>query len=158
VADTDRAYDAPEGEDLLEILQKNEHPIATACGGVASCGHCRLVVVGGMQLLSPIAASELVHLGNVAKVIGARLACQSRVCSTAGDVVVRVPDVADAEERRRRKAERARLDRRPRDGVVATAASATPPAARPRAGGIEWRPGRIHRPPSPKDGSGSPEV
>lgn len=165
VADTDRVYDAPEGEDLLEILQNNEHPVSTACGGMAVCGHCRIVVVAGMQLLSPIVPEELTHLGNVAKVIGARLACQSRVCAATGEIVVRVPEVTDVEERRRRKTERAgvdrRVDKRARDSardVAAGAAKLDPHARTPAPGTIEWRPGRLHGPPPPKDGSGPPRM
>jgi uncharacterized 2Fe-2S/4Fe-4S cluster protein (DUF4445 family) len=152
VADTERVFDAPEGEDLLEILQRNGHPIATTCGGMASCGHCRLVVVQGKEHLSPIKAEELVHLGNVAKVIGARLACQSRMCTTEGEVVLRIPDVTDVEERKRRKAERAtvdRLDRHGRHPPNATGPKPDPRAQTTRAT-IEWRPARLG---GPKNGS-----
>ena len=160
IAQTDRAFDAPEGEDLLEILQRNGYPISTSCGGVASCGNCRLQVVEGKLLLSPVAPEEITHLGNVAKVIGTRLACQSRVCAADGELVVSVPDVTDGQERRRRKTERMRLDRRTVDGAATTpgtgARAARGPGAprgpaasqgAPRATAphpvIEWRPGRL---------------
>ena len=146
VVDTDRVFDAPQGEDLLEILQRNGYPIATACGGIASCGHCRLLVVAGKELISPIKAEELTHLGNVAKVIGARLACQSQVCAVMGEIQIRVPEVADPEERKKRKAERVRADRRGRDAVKDTAPR---PDAGPRAT-IEWRPARLNPPGVPK--------
>jgi ferredoxin len=132
IADTDRVFEAPEGEPLLAILQRNGHPIATSCGGVASCGLCRVVVVEGKEVLSPLGANEVTHLGNVAKIIGARLACQSRVCGSDGDVIIRVPDVGDVEERKRKKAERIRADRRTREGH-----RESEPRER-----IEWRPGR----------------
>ncbi|MEO6575543.1 MAG: 2Fe-2S iron-sulfur cluster-binding protein [Polyangiaceae bacterium] len=121
-------FDAPEGEDLLEVLQKNGVPIATSCGGVATCGLCRITIIRGKESLSTIRSVELEHLGNVAKVIGLRLACQSKVCGD-GEIVVDVPVVEDVEERKRRKAERIRLERR------------APPATTPNENGvIEWRP------------------
>ncbi|WP_394823771.1 2Fe-2S iron-sulfur cluster-binding protein [Pendulispora albinea] len=107
IAGADVAFDAPEGANLLEVLQSNGYPIATSCGGVASCGLCRLTVVRGAESLSPIRPQELVHLGNVAKIVGLRLACQSRV-SGPGPIVVQVPEVEVVEERKRRKAERLR--------------------------------------------------
>jgi ferredoxin len=121
-------FDAPEGEDLLEVLQRNGVPIATSCGGVATCGLCRITIVRGKESLSTIRAEELEHLGNVAKVIGLRLACQSKVCGE-GEIVVDVPVVEDVEDRKRRKAERIRLERR-----------APPAAASSERAVIEWRP------------------
>jgi 2Fe-2S ferredoxin len=122
------AFDAAEGEDLLEVLQRNGVPIATSCGGVATCGLCRITIVRGKEALSTIRAEEIEHLGNVAKVIGLRLACQSKVCGE-GEIVVDVPTVEDVEERKRRKAERLRVERR------------APPAAPViDRGVIEWRP------------------
>jgi len=107
IAATDVAFDAPEGSSLLQVLQSNGYPIATSCGGVASCGLCRLMVVRGADSLSPLRPQELVHLGNVAKVVGLRLACQSKVTGP-GPIVVQVPEVEIVEERKRRKAERLR--------------------------------------------------
>jgi 2Fe-2S ferredoxin len=79
IAGTDLTFDAPEGEDLLEVLQSNGYAIETSCGGVAACGLCRLTVEVGRQLLSPIRARELDHIGSEAQIRGTRLACQSKV-------------------------------------------------------------------------------
>ncbi len=102
VSGTDRVLEAREGEDLLEVLQSNDVPIATSCGGVATCGSCRVRIVSGMENLTPIRPQELVHLGNVAKITGQRLACQSKVRGS-GDIVVDVPPVETAGSRRSRK-------------------------------------------------------
>lgn len=138
---TDLVFDAPDGEDLLEVMQSNGHPIATSCGGVASCGLCRLTVISGGEHLSPIKPQEVHHLGSVAKVLGLRLACQSHVVGD-GEIVVRVPEVDDVEERKRRKAERLRVApprREPiRDAAPMSSRGEAPPRSqRPK---IEWRP------------------
>jgi ferredoxin len=130
IAGKDVSFDAPEGEDILEILQRNAYPVATSCGGNASCGLCRLTVVSGKEFLSPIKAEEIIHLGNVAKVISLRLACQSQVCGT-GEIVLDVPDVGDAEERKRKKTERLRGSPRTRGAPALRSYEV-----------IEWRPGR----------------
>lgn len=125
------------GEDLLEVLQQNGQSIATSCGGVASCGLCRLRVVSGAEVLTPIRPEEIGHLGNVAKIVGLRLACQAKIAAE-GDVVVDVPEVDDVEERKRKKAERLRIERHrpPASTPGSSRASASP---RPR---IEWRPSK----------------
>jgi ferredoxin len=142
IVETGAVFDAPEGEDLLEVLQRNGYPIATSCGGVASCGLCRITVASGKQALNPIGAQELTHLGNVAKVIGTRLACQSKVCGD-GEVVLSVPEVEDVEERKRRKSLKMRADRALRRGGPPgdpPAADAPRGAAPASEGIIEWRP------------------
>jgi Na+-transporting NADH:ubiquinone oxidoreductase subunit F len=93
---TDRVFSATPGDDLLEVLQSHGEPIATSCGGVASCGLCRVTVVSGREALVPIKPQEVLHLGNLAKVIGRRLACQARLRDDPDvdvEIVVRVPAV-----------------------------------------------------------------
>ncbi len=128
IGTSNQIFDAPEGEDLLEVLQKNGVPIATSCGGVATCGLCRITIIRGKEALSAIRPQELEHLGNVAKVIGLRLACQSKVCGE-GEIVVDVPPVENVEDRKRRKAERLRLERRGSSSAPVTERTV-----------IEWRP------------------
>lgn len=118
---TETVIDAHEGESLLDALLANDVPIATSCGGVATCGTCRLRVVSGAERLTPIRPQELVHLGNVAKITGQRLACQSKVHGE-GEIVVDIPPVERPEARRSRKVARS---------------SKIPP---PQKGAIEWRP------------------
>lgn len=120
VAGTDTVIEAHVGEDLLTALQASDVPIATSCGGVATCGTCRIRVVSGGENLTPIRPQELVHLGNVAKMTGQRLACQSQVLA-GGEIVIDIPPVEKPETRRARKPPR----------------SQRPPPPR---GEIEWRP------------------
>ena len=98
---------APEGASLLKVLQAAKLPIATSCGGVATCALCRVTVRAGREHLSPLNDEELVHLGSIAKIVGLRLACQAR-CQGDGDVHVEVPEVEDVAARKARKAERLR--------------------------------------------------
>jgi 2Fe-2S ferredoxin len=94
IAGSDQVFDAPDGEDLLEVLQSHGYPIETGCGGVASCGLCRIAIEAGRELLSPLRTEERSHLGVEAQVLGMRLACQSKVrcrgLSPPSEVIVRV--------------------------------------------------------------------
>lgn len=110
IANTERVLEAPQGRSLLQVIQEGAHPIATSCGGVATCAMCRVTVVKGRELLSPLCEAELTHLGSVAKILGLRLACQARVTGD-GEVHVEVPEVDDVAARKARKAERLRLAR-----------------------------------------------
>jgi ferredoxin len=130
VLGTDITLEAREGEDLLEIFQANDVPIATSCGGVATCGLCRIRVASGGEVLTPIRPQEIVHLGNVAKITGQRLACQSKVRGE-GEITVEIPPVEAVAAKRARKAQRG---------------SRAPVAPR---GTVEWRP-RVLDPKSEK--------
>lgn len=101
---------AAAGASLLQVLQAAKLPIATSCGGVATCALCRVTVLSGREHLSPLRDEELVHLGSIAKLVGLRLACQAR-CSGDGEVRVEVPEVEDVAARKARKAERLRQAR-----------------------------------------------
>lgn len=95
---TDRAFRIEAGEDLLEIFQSNDEPIATACGGVATCGTCWVTVVSGGDALVPTKPQELVHLGDAANPTGLRLACQAQLRADVDgadedEIVVRIPPV-----------------------------------------------------------------
>ncbi len=105
-----RELDAPVGASLLTTLVEAGHPIATSCGGVATCALCRVTIKQGKELLSPINADEITHLGSVAKIVGLRLACQARVLAE-GTVVVEVPEVEDVAAKKAEKAARLRLAR-----------------------------------------------
>jgi 2Fe-2S ferredoxin len=150
--------DAPTGATLFSSLQAAGYPISTSCGGRAVCGLCRIVVLSGRELLSPIDAKEIVHLGNVAKVIGARLACQARVLAD-GDIEIDVPEVVDHAERKRSQQLRRASSPRPKLGRPSEAGGARADATRrlstpstPPQERVEWRPRILER-----TGSGGPE-
>ncbi len=107
IAGTDRVFIGGAGASLLLVLQEAGHPIATSCGGVATCGLCKITVQQGKEQLSPICPAEINHLGSIAKIVGLRLACQAH-CSGEGDVRIEVPEVEDVAARKAAKAERLR--------------------------------------------------
>ncbi len=110
IAGSDVTACAEPGTSLLTALQRAAYPVATSCGGSATCGLCRLAVTSGRELLTPLVPAEITHLGSIAKVLGLRLACQAR-CLGAGDVRVEVPEIEDVAARKARKAERLRAQR-----------------------------------------------
>jgi ferredoxin len=112
IAGTDRIVVASAGASLLETLQTAGYPIATSCGGVATCGLCKVTVKEGKEQLTPICPEEINHLGSIAKIVGLRLACQAR-CSGEGELKVEVPEVEDVAARKAAKAERLRQLRNP---------------------------------------------
>jgi cytochrome c551/c552 len=113
---------------------------------------CRLTVVAGHENLTPLKPEEITHLGNVAKVIGARLACQAQLCG-AGDVEVVVPSVEDVEARKRQKSERLRRERAAHKASQGAgnetprpAPTASSSGVRGGNGKIEWRPRKMPGP------------
>ncbi|MCU0692285.1 MAG: 2Fe-2S iron-sulfur cluster-binding protein [Polyangiaceae bacterium] len=149
VVGSPNVIDAPLGANLLAILQAAHHPISTSCGGRATCGLCRLQVLQGRELLGPISAEEINHIGNVAKVIGLRLACRAVVISD-GDLEIDVPPVVDVAARKRAQTRRVVAERASRSSLQHPAAQqvgppgqARPqplPTAAPSSERIEWRP------------------
>jgi ferredoxin, 2Fe-2S len=161
IAGTSKTVVAEGGHDLLQALQAAGHPISTSCGGRASCGLCRLTVVRGKELLTPLRDEEVHHLGNVARVIGARLACQARICGE-GELEVSVPVVDSVELRKRLKAERAaRAKRQQRASPSEIAATRAAEPERRAEQKIEWRPRKLAAgaaPGAPTDGAGGGSV
>jgi 2Fe-2S ferredoxin len=89
------------GESIFEAGRRAGVPIPTACVAKATCGLCRVKVLGGEALLTPLNADEKRHLGNTYFISKLRLSCQARVVPAAppdGDdgVVVLLPDAARA--------------------------------------------------------------
>ena len=132
--------DIPTGWSLLAGLKQASHPISTSCGGQATCGLCRLTIVEGKDLFSPVNAEEIKHLGNVAKVIGIRLACQAIVVEE-GQAVIDVPSVVDVAAKKREQNRRGFAERaaRRQSGVQ------TPPVDRRSQPRIEWRPRKLEK-------------
>ena len=76
------------GENLLEVARKTNVAIDAPCSGNASCGKCRVKLVGGT-----LDSKKTRHISEEEYQDGWRLACVSTVC---GDVEVLVPDIASA--------------------------------------------------------------
>jgi ferredoxin len=153
VVGRDQEIDAPEGTSLLTALLGAQSPISTSCGGQATCGLCRLTVVQGQALLTPVNAKEVNHLGNVAKVVNIRLACQAVVVGD-GDIELDVPALVDIAARKREQTRRGFAERASRRRSVPGSAPGTQAAPEDRPSRvpeerIEWRPRKLN--PQPGD-------
>ena len=82
-----------DGASVFEVARAAGVAITTACVGKATCGLCRVKIVGGEDVLTPLNTAERKHLGNVYFINKLRLSCQARV---SGDVVVEIPGPARA--------------------------------------------------------------
>ncbi len=87
------SIEVKEGTTVFNAAAKVEVPIASQCGGRCACALCRVTVVQGEALLSPVRWEEEQHMGNCFYLTRERLSCQLQVF---GDVVV---EVAEPERR-----------------------------------------------------------
>jgi 2Fe-2S ferredoxin len=81
--------DCAAGESVFEVARRAGIGVTTACVGKATCGLCRVKVLGGEEHLTSFNQAERKHLGNVYFINKLRLSCQARVGE--GDVVVELP-------------------------------------------------------------------
>ena len=86
------------GESIFEAAQRAAVPVPTACVAKATCGLCRVKILDGEALLSPLNAAEKRHLGNTYFVSKLRLSCQARLVPEAreGRIAVMLPDAERA--------------------------------------------------------------
>ncbi|MEI3240089.1 MAG: 2Fe-2S iron-sulfur cluster-binding protein [Lachnospiraceae bacterium] len=82
-----KAY-AHEGEKLPEVARKNNVEIRAPCSGNASCGKCRVRLIGGT-----LKSEKTRHITEEEYAEGWRLSC---VRTISGDVEHLVPDIASA--------------------------------------------------------------
>ena len=85
------------GTTVFNAAAKAEVAIPSQCGGKCACALCRVEVVSGEELVSPMTWEEEGHMGNVFHLTRERLSCQLRVF---GDLVVKI-DEAPAKEQPR---------------------------------------------------------
>ena len=87
-----RAACAP-GDSIFEAARRAGVAVPTACAGQATCGLCRVKIVGGEEHLTPFNLAERKHLGNVYFITKMRLSCQARIREGAAEaeVVVTIP-------------------------------------------------------------------
>lgn len=142
----DDEIEAGQGSSLLSCLMDAQVPISTSCGGQGICGLCRLTVVKGRELLTPVNGRELGHIGNVAKVVNIRLACQAAVIGE-GELELNVPPVVDVVARKREQTRRGFAERASRrhapSGGVAESERGKEGDKRVSYDRIEWRPRKI---------------
>ena len=91
--------EVPAGTSVFAASGKAEVPIASQCGGKCACALCRVKLVDGDALVSPIQWDEEGHMGNVFYLTRERLSCQTRVY---GDVTVEVEEAQIKEKVRGR--------------------------------------------------------
>lgn len=91
--------EVPAGTSVFAASSKAELPIPSQCGGKCACALCRVKLVEGEDLVSPIEWDEEGHMGNVFYLTRERLSCQTRVY---GDVVVELEDAPIKEKVRGR--------------------------------------------------------
>ncbi|HET6150073.1 MAG TPA: 2Fe-2S iron-sulfur cluster-binding protein [Polyangia bacterium] len=85
-----RRVECAAGESIFAVARRSQIAITTACVGKATCGLCRVKIVGGESLLSTLNVDERKHLGNVYFITKQRLSCQAQVLAE-GEVTVEVP-------------------------------------------------------------------
>ncbi|MDD3277384.1 MAG: corrinoid activation/regeneration protein AcsV [Lachnospiraceae bacterium] len=88
---------ATEGENLLEVARKTNVAIDAPCSGNASCGKCRVKLLGGV-----LDSKKTRHISDEEYEQGWRLACCSKI---SGEVTVQVPDIASAYKSRMKVAD-----------------------------------------------------
>jgi ferredoxin len=83
------------GETVFAAARRHNVPIPTACVGRGTCGLCRVKVVTGEEVLSPINSTEKRHLGNTYFITKLRLSCQLAVVGAAASATT--PAAGDGE-------------------------------------------------------------
>jgi uncharacterized 2Fe-2S/4Fe-4S cluster protein (DUF4445 family) len=85
--------EAKEGTGLFHLLVRHGYFLPSACGGLGTCGKCRVLICKGRK---PPTESEQVHLTQAELEGGWRLACQQRVTDDIDCQIHRVDGVAPA--------------------------------------------------------------
>ncbi|MFM2153121.1 MAG: hypothetical protein RL199_1556 [Pseudomonadota bacterium] len=97
----DITVDARSDENLRDAAIRCGVHVPSTCGGVASCGLCKVKVVDGADRLNAMTQGEIGKLGNVFFITKERLACQA---VASGDLTCEVPDEQAEKARRAQKA------------------------------------------------------
>ncbi len=75
-------------EDILSALLKKRIPISHSCGGMGTCGTCRLIVSSGIEKFNEPNIIEQEMIRDRGFVVNERLACQN---TCVEDVCLEVP-------------------------------------------------------------------
>ena len=93
--------DAAEGQNLRDAAIAANVNVPSTCGGVASCGLCKVKITAGAEHLNAMTPDEIGKLGNVFFITKERLSCQA---VATGDVTCEVPDEQAERAKRAQKA------------------------------------------------------
>ena len=75
----DVVLEVAEGTTIFGAARKSEVAVPSQCGGRCACALCRVEIVEGGHLVSPIRWDEEEHLGNSFHLTGQRLSCLSLI-------------------------------------------------------------------------------
>lgn len=78
------------GATILQAVQKAGVPLVSICGGLGSCGKCRVVVASGFENVNSLTNAELKLLSPQDTEKKVRLACQARI--TGDYVSIYIPE------------------------------------------------------------------
>jgi ferredoxin len=81
---------ASQGSTILEALLKAEIEIDHSCGGMGTCGTCRIFVEKGLEKFAPPEEAEQEIISDRQFKKNERLSCQNRVCD---GLVLRKPQL-----------------------------------------------------------------
>lgn len=73
---------------VLEALVRENIDIDHSCGGMGSCGTCRIFIVSGESNLSDRSDIELEMAQDRGFAVNERLSCQSIICRESGEIVL----------------------------------------------------------------------
>lgn len=93
----DVSIEVPAGSNIRDAGIQAGVTIPSTCGGVGSCGLCKVKIVGGADQIGPMTQLETGKLGNVFFITKERLSCQTTV---NGDVSCEIPDDTRAKMQR----------------------------------------------------------
>jgi 2Fe-2S ferredoxin len=65
------------GDTLLDVAERANFPLHHSCGGMGTCGTCRIIVRQGLEKIGPPGAVELEIIKDRRFLTTERLACQN---------------------------------------------------------------------------------
>jgi ferredoxin len=83
-----RIVKASQGTTILEALQTSRIKLDSSCGGMGTCGTCRVFVEQGIEKLGPLTEAELEMSQDRQFESNERLSCQ---CQAQDGIVLRRP-------------------------------------------------------------------
>jgi len=76
------------GETLLELAIRSKLPIQHSCGGMGTCGTCRVIVREGLNKMPPPGVVEMEMISDRGFTEDERLACQN---DAQGGLTIEIP-------------------------------------------------------------------
>jgi ferredoxin len=80
-----KAAEVRGGETILDAARRADAPIGNSCGGIGTCGRCRVLILDGVDHVDPRTTMEQSFALRKQFATNERLACQ---CLVRGECVV----------------------------------------------------------------------